>query len=79
MEVMDNHKKIKVYLNYEDKIIELEEDLIFIETKQDGEIVVAYNHTYIFGEGKSLKVDNTIYRENYIFYVKDNVVNIYFE
>lgn len=72
-------KNIQIFLNYENNIIKLEDEIIYIETKDSGEIVIAYNHIYMIGEGKSLKITNNIYKGNYIYYIKDNILNVYFQ
>lgn len=79
---MYSHHKtenIQIYLNYESNTIKLEDQIIYIETKDLGQIVIAYNHTYMIGEGKSLKIKNNIYDGNYIYYIKDNILNVYFQ
>lgn len=78
MTIHHKTKNISVNLNYEDKTIPLEDKIIYLETN-DGQIAIAYNHEYMFGEGKSLKVNNIIYDGNYIFYIKDNILNVYFQ
>ena len=73
-----NEKKIYISLNYENKVINLEDEFVYIYTN-NGEIVIGYNHQYMSGEGTNLKINNEIYEGNYIYYIKDNNLNVYFE
>jgi hypothetical protein len=77
---MNNQQKnIHISLNYENKIIQLEDEIVYVTTKNDGEIVIGFNHEYMTGEGVGLKINNHIYDGNYIFYIKENILNVYFE
>lgn len=70
---------ITVNLNYENNNFVIKSYMVQIYNNTDGEIVLKYNHMDFYGDGYLIKINEKEYEGNFIYYINNNILNIYFE
>lgn len=76
---MTKEKNIDILLNYSTYTIQEQSNLILIEDRDQGEIAIGYNHIYLNGVGKKIKFKHESIHKNFIYYIENNKINVYFE
>jgi hypothetical protein len=74
-----NNQLITINLNYENNNFTVKNQMVKIYNNSDGEIVLKYNHMDFYGDGHLIKIGDKDYNGNFIYYINNNILNIYFE